>query len=137
MTSAMPFNVNITRVADHVQVRVAGPAAIKDFVELIQAIADETNYWSDTRVLTDLRQVEGSLSVEEQVFVGEMVAHSLPHLQKLASVVRPEELTRNSERAANEQGLRLRVFDSEDEALEWLGMDSTIMGLYTRDSVKP
>jgi len=127
----------VTRVADRVEVRVSGPAAIKDFVDLIQSVANETSYWSDTRALFDLRQVDGRLSPEEQVFIGEMVAHSLSHLDKLASVVRPEEITRNSERAAQELGTRLRVFDSEDEALEWLGSESTIAGLYTQDSVKP
>ncbi|WP_298926278.1 STAS/SEC14 domain-containing protein [uncultured Ramlibacter sp.] len=133
----MTFSTTIHRVTDRVEVRVAGPAAIRDFVDLIQAMAQETSYWSDTRLLVDLRRIEGRLSPEEQVFIGEMVAHSLSHLDKVASVVKAEEITRNSERAAQELGARLRVFDSEDEALEWLGSDSAIAGLYTRDSVKP
>ena len=56
----------------------------------------------------------------EQQLVGEMVAARLPLLFKLASVVPVGEITRNSERAATEQGLEVKVFDDESAAMSWL-----------------
>ena len=116
----MGFAVSITRFTQYVQVAVEGPASIKSFVELIDRLGEDTTFWSDRKVLVDLRGVEGQLTPSEQVFVGELVARDLQHIDKLASVVPPERLTRNSESAAQELGMRLRVFSSRQEALIWL-----------------
>lgn len=116
----MSFNVSITRFPQFVQVAVAGPSDIRSFVELVDKVGQETVLWSDRRVLVDLREVEGELTPTEQMFLGELVAQNLPHLERVASVVPPERITRNSETAAQELGMRLRVFTSQDEATGWL-----------------
>jgi hypothetical protein len=71
-------------------------------------------------MLVDLRQVQGELTPTEQIFLGELVAQDLPHLERVASVVPPESITRNSETAARELGMKLRVFTSKDDAVGWL-----------------
>src|SRR3954469_18365604 len=105
----MTLSITTRRFIDFVQVVVTGPATMKGFVELVQTTEQETMSWADTRVLVDLRAVEGRLEPTEQVFLGEMVALHLHHLEKVASVVRPEEMTRNSESAAQTLGMQLRV----------------------------
>jgi hypothetical protein len=105
-------------------VAVAGPASIREFVELIGTIGQETIYWSDRRVVVDLRGVEGELTPTDQAFIGELVAQDLAHIERMASIVPPARLTRNSERAARELGSQLRVFDDEDEALAWIASES-------------
>ncbi|HSI55106.1 MAG TPA: STAS/SEC14 domain-containing protein [Ramlibacter sp.] len=116
----MGFAVSLTRFTQYVQVAVAGPAAMKSFVELVETMGQETLFWSDRRVLVDLRDVEGALNPTEQVFLGELVAQDLPHLERIASVVPADRITRNSETAAQDLGMRLRVFTSKDEAIAWL-----------------
>ncbi|MBI2771665.1 MAG: STAS/SEC14 domain-containing protein [Burkholderiales bacterium] len=116
----MPFITSITRYPEFVQLAVSGPAEMKNFVELVATIESETVYWSDRRVLADLRDVAGRLTAPEQVFLGELVAQNLPHLERLASLVPPDQITRNSENAAQEMGMQLRVFTSLDDAVAWL-----------------
>jgi hypothetical protein len=116
----MLFTVSTTRFSQYVQVEVAGPSSLKNFVEMVGAFAAETLYWSDRRALVDLRKVVGELTPPEQVFLGEMVAQDLSHLEKIASVVPQALITHNSENAAQEMGMRLRVFASKEDAVAWL-----------------
>ena len=120
----MAFTTQVVRLPAYVRVDVAGPTSIRDFVELISTVGQETVYWSDRRVLVDLRQVEGALTPTEQIFLGELVAQDLSHIERMASVVPPEQITYNSERAAQELGAQLRVFDDEAEAIAWITADT-------------
>lgn len=116
----MPFQSTITRSAQFVRWRVSGPTSLENFVALVDAVAAESRRRGDSKVMVDLRAVEGTLKFTEQLSVGEIVALKLPHLVKLASVVPPEQITRNSERVAVRKGLQLRVFSREEEAAAWL-----------------
>lgn len=116
----MPFKIRVSRQSGYVHVHVDGPSCIKDFVELISSVGQETALWSDRRLIVDLREVQGELSPPEQTFVGELVAQELAHIQRLASIVRPGQVTRNSENAAQQLGAELRVFDSENDAVNWI-----------------
>jgi hypothetical protein len=120
----MALSTQVTRLPGYVRVQVEGPASIREFVALVSTIGQETVYWSDRRVVVDLRRVEGALTPTEQVFLGELVAQDLSHIERMASIVPPAQLTRNSERAAQQLGSQLRVFDDEDEALAWIGAES-------------
>jgi hypothetical protein len=119
-TAAMPFSVVLTRFTQYVQLVVSGSATMKNFVDLVATMGEETALWSDRRMLVDLRQVEGELTPTEQIFLGELVAQDLPHLERVASVVPAERITRNSEAAAQDLGMKLRVFTSKDDAIGWL-----------------
>jgi hypothetical protein len=118
-TTAIAFTTHIIRYPGYVQVEVAGPSSIGDFVALIATVGQGTVYRSDRRVLVDPRRVEGAPSETEQVFLGEPVAHDLSHIERMASVVPGEQITRNSENAARERGSQLRVFDNQPETLAW------------------
>jgi hypothetical protein len=121
----MAFEIVLTRFMDFVQLAVAGPASLKAFAELVTTVERESHLWSDRKVLVDLREVEGDLLPDEQAFLGELVAHHFQHLDKVASLVPAGQLTRNSERAAREMGMQLRVFMSKEEALAWLRLPRT------------
>ena len=116
----MAFPVVLTRFTQYVQLAVSGAATMKNFVDLVGTMGQETVLWSDRRVLVDLREVEGELTPTEQIFLGELVAQDLPHLERVASVVPAERITRNSETAAQDLGMKLRVFTSKDDAVAWL-----------------
>lgn len=116
----MSFDVAIERLAGYVRMTVRGKASMRDFVELVMTTEQETAYWQDRRVMVDLRPVTGQLDAAEQVFLGELVAQNLAHLERVASVVPADQITRNSETAAQQLGMQLRVFASDGEAATWL-----------------
>lgn len=120
----MAFSTRVTRLPGYVRVSVAGPTSIKDFVEMVSTVGQETVFWSDRKVLVDLRQVEGTLSTTEQIFLGELVAQNLSHIERMASVVPADQITRNSENAAQQMGTQLRVFDNEADAIAWIQSDT-------------
>lgn len=116
----MPFAVSIDRHPEFVRFVPAGSASIQDFVALVETVEAETVFWSDRNALFDLRGIEGELEPQEQVFLGELVGRNLSHLDRLASVVPAARITRRSEGAAQQMGVRLRVFADEREATQWL-----------------
>jgi hypothetical protein len=119
----MTFSISMLRSPVFVAFTVSGPASIKNFVELMTTVEHETLYWSDRRALMDLREVDGRLTATEQVFLGELVAQNFPHLERMASVVATDKITRNSEKAAQQLGSNLRVFVSREEAEAWLAAE--------------
>jgi len=116
----MTFTITVKRNPGYVRYDVAGLASLKSFADLVVRVSAETEQFEDDRVLLDLRKIENKMSSSEQHLVGEMAAARLPLLFKLASIVRPGDITRNSERAAVSRGLQVQVFDAEPPALDWL-----------------
>jgi len=116
----MPFAVSTTRFTQYVQIVVSGAASIRNFVDLVALVERETVLWSDRLILADLRDVQGDLTPAEQVFLGELVAQNLPHIERVASLMPAERITHHSEAAAQELGMHLRVFTSKADAIIWL-----------------
>ena len=116
----MPFAITHHRQPEYVRFLPTGTATIQDFVELVDTVEAETIFWSDRNALFDLRGIDGELSPEEQVFLGELVGRNLSHLDRLASVVPAQRITRRSEGAAQQMGVHLRVFADDHEAAQWL-----------------
>lgn len=116
----MPFAITIDRHTEYVKFQLCGPASMSNFVELVETAETETLFWSDRNALFDLREVQGDLSADEQVFLGELVGRNLAHLDRLASVMQAPRITRRSEGTAQQMGVQLRVFASEPEATQWL-----------------
>lgn len=114
------MQTRITRAAGYLQVDGTGAAELQPLLLLIKALRPETRAHGDTRLLFNLAQLRGELSFSGHFLLGEYVVRHLAHLDRIASVVRPETITRTSERVARAQGVRLRVFDSMPEALAWL-----------------
>jgi hypothetical protein len=116
----MAFTVSTTHFMDFVQVVVSGPASIKTFVDLVKTVEQESLAWSHKRVLVDMRGMVGRLDDTEQMFLGELVAQHLPHLDRMATIVYRDQVTSGSENAARDHGLQVRVFVAKEEAMAWL-----------------
>jgi hypothetical protein len=116
----MPFQVSIRRLAEFTSIKVTGPASLPEFVQLIARLAEETRARADKRVLVDLLGVEGELKFTDHFQMGQEVGQRLQHLERLASVVPADKITRTSEKVAMTQGVHLRVFTSMNDAIRWL-----------------
>lgn len=97
--------------------RLSGRPTLGQMLSCIELIAAETAEWAHHALLVDLTQVDTLRSFTEQFAIGEHAAARLAHLAKVASVVPPDRITRNSERPARRKGLNLLVFTSEEEAI--------------------
>lgn len=104
----------------YLTVKVRGPATVDNLVHLISRVHLATKDTRTTRVLVDLSEIGGRPPFTDQFRIGEMAALRLSHLDRVASVVRAEDITRTSEKVAGSLGLDLRVFASLQEAQAWL-----------------
>lgn len=116
----MSFDLAIDRTAQFVRVTVTGKPSLGQMLSLIHLLGVESETWLDDKVLVDLRGVLTPFDHAEQFRIGEEAAASLSHMERIASVVPTERVTRVSEKAARRNGTNVRVFDDETAAVAWL-----------------
>ncbi|HWI83059.1 STAS/SEC14 domain-containing protein [Ramlibacter sp.] len=114
------LEVSIHRLPEFTSVKLSGPATIEDFVELIAGVAEESRRLGDRRMLVDQLDIPVTLKFTDHFRIGEAVARHLQHLERMATVVPPDKITRTSEKVALRQGMQLRVFTSMTDAIRWL-----------------
>jgi hypothetical protein len=116
----MNFDVVIERGPGYVQVTISGQPELGELLSMIHLLGVESETWDDDRVLVDLRRVRTEFTRYEQFRIGEETAASLSHMEKIASVVPRERITRVSEKTARRMGANVCVFDDVACALAWL-----------------
>lgn len=116
----MPIRFSTEHRHTYCVVRVEGEPTLAEFLDFIERLGVEASKWQERRALVDLRAVRTLTTAQEHRAVGHAVACHLAALERLASVVPADRLTRNSEEVANASGANLRVFTGEGEALTWL-----------------
>ena len=113
----MDYDVAIARQARYMRVTVSGRPTFEELLSLIHLLGVDSETWTRHSVLVDLRRVETHFSPPEQFRIGIEAAASLSHMEKIASLVPPERLTRVSEKAARRDGSNVRVCDDEGAAI--------------------
>ena len=101
-------------------VRADGEPTLGEFLDFIRELAQATRSWPERRALFDLRSIRTLKTFTEHYSVGEEVARSFGHFDRIASVVAADRITRASEKMARRGGVNLTVFTSEGEAIAWL-----------------
>ena len=101
-------------------VRVDGEPDLDSFIAFVQEVGMQSRDWGQRRLLVDLRSIRSLRAFTEHYAIGEAVGRHLGHLQRVASVVPGDRLTRASEKTAKRAGVNLTVFTSEGEAIAWL-----------------
>jgi len=116
----MPFEVRVSRNPEFVLVEVSGPASMAELAALIVTMSEQTRTAGDKRAVVNLLGVVGTLSFTDHFQIGHHVSRQMRHLERLASVVPPDKITRTSEKVATSMGMNLRVFTRLEEALAWI-----------------
>lgn len=116
----MSLSFQVEHREGYAVVRVDGEPSLGQFLSFLQLMGVESAGFPCPRVLFDLRGVRSLTQAGEHRAVGEEVARQLPHLQRIASVVPPDRLTRASEETARQSGMDITVFTEEGEAIRWL-----------------
>lgn len=101
-------------------VEITSLAFLENAEPVLRDIAERTRLHQDRRLLVNLVDVVGTFGPEQQREIGLLAYHYLAHLEKVASLVAPDKITRVSEAAARSQGMELRVFTELGDAVEWL-----------------
>lgn len=117
----MPASLHFTHGPAFSVVEVTALAFLEDAEPALAEIAERTREAGTRRLLINLIDVVGTFGPEQQRAIGVLAHRYLHHLEKVASLVPPDKLTRESEAAARAQGMELRVFTQLVEALDWLG----------------
>jgi hypothetical protein len=99
---------------------VTALAFVEDAEPLLRELAEQTRQHRDRRLLINLIDVVGTFGHDEQQAIGLLAYRYLSHLERVASLVPEEKITRVSESAARARGMELRVFTVFTKAVGWL-----------------
>ena len=116
----MTASVHYTPGPAYAVAEVTALAFIEDSVPVLEELARRTRETGTRRLLINLMDVVGTFGREEQQAIGLLAHRHLAHLEKVASLVPEDKITRVSEAAARSQGMELRVFTALPDALAWL-----------------
>jgi hypothetical protein len=112
--------VHYTHGAAYAVAEVSSLAFIEESVGVLEELAAQTRASGARRLLINLLDVVGTFGRDEQQAIGLLTHRHLAHMERVASLVPEEKITRVSEAAARSQGMELRVFTSLPDALAWL-----------------
>lgn len=104
----------------YTKVTVTGHAGLGQLLSLLEVLGVDARSSPHRLLMLDLRQSQTRLCFTERLRLGQEGAQSLAHLRGFALVVPPDRITGVSEKAAQRMGTNMRVFGSEEEAMEWL-----------------
>ena len=116
----MPASLHYTHGSAFSVVEVTSLAFLENADPILREIAERTRHYRDRRLLVNLMDVVGTFGPDEQRTIGLLAYRHLAHLERLASLVPPDKITRVSEAAAQAQGMQLRVFTQLTDAVAWL-----------------
>lgn len=116
----MPASLHFTHGPAYAVAEITALAFLESAEPVLRTIAERTLQHRTRRLLINLMDVVGTFGPDEQHAIGLLAYRYLSHLEKVASLVPPDKITRVSEKAARAQGMELRVFTSLPAAVEWL-----------------
>ena len=99
---------------------VTALAFLESAEPVLRQIEKRTKQHADKRLLVNLMDVVGTFGPQEQQAIGLLATRYLSHLEKVASLVPEDKITRVSEQVARSAGMQLRVFTNFTDAVNWL-----------------
>jgi hypothetical protein len=102
---------------------VTALAFVESAEPVLRQIEKRTRQHEDKRLLINLLDVVGTFGPQEQQVIATLVVKYLSHLERVASLVPEDKITRVSEQAAQVAGMQLRVFANFTDAVNWLVAD--------------
>jgi hypothetical protein len=100
----MPFHLRYKRGTAMSVVEITGRAFAEQAQEVVRVIRARTREHGDKRLLIDLTDVDGTLGPREHQALGLLAARFLSHLERMASLVPEDKITRVSEARRRARG---------------------------------
>lgn len=114
------YEIRVDSNERYLAAMVQGDLPIELFISTLHILGIESDGAPADAMLVDLRRLGTSYKPSELVRVGQEIALSFAHIQRLALLVLPRQVTRISERAARRSGMNMCVFDAEADAVGWV-----------------
>jgi len=114
------YEIHIESQGDHLSARVGGQFPIELFLSTLHIVGIESDGGPEEGMLIDLRNLATDYAPHDLVQIGQEIATSFMHMERVALLVLPRQVTRISERAGRKAGLNLCVFDEEADATGWV-----------------
>lgn len=114
------FDLSVKRRDGYMRVVLSGAPSVGHILSLLHVLGVESEAWPHPRFVMDVLGVSTPLTTQDEFEIGLQMSTSLRHLDRVAILVRSERVTRVSERAAVRNGVEVRVFDLESEAVAWM-----------------
>jgi hypothetical protein len=119
-TRGVTASLHLTHGSAYAVAELTALAFVESAEPVLRGIREKTRKHGDRRLLINLLDVVGTFGPDEQHRIGLLAFQYLSHLEKVASLVPADKLTRVSEAAARAQGMELRVFTNFGDAVDWL-----------------
>ena len=116
----MTFEIAVVKHRAFVRVTISGSPSLEAFLSMLHLIGVDSEEWHARAVLFDLRGVRTKFAPHEHAEIGLQVAASMPHIDRVAALVRPHRYTQVGERVGRRNGLDVRMFVDEAMALVWI-----------------
>lgn len=114
------FDVAVREDGPLLRVTGSGRARLSHFFGLVDLAGRVARMGGHRRLLVDLTRIEQELAFTEHLQLGAHAAEALAGVDRVATLVTPDQRRGSSEKSAQQHGLRLRTFTAESEALAWL-----------------
>ena len=114
------YEIHIDHHPGYLAARVSGDLPIELFLSTLHVLGIESDGVGEDGMLVDLRELATAYSPGDLVRVGQEVATSFAHMDRMALLVLPSQVTGISQRAARKAGLNMCVFDAEGDAIGWV-----------------
>lgn len=116
----MRLTIESTDESDYLLVTVEGEWTEASAHRIVDTIRDLTIGHGATRVLLDSRRLERPEREFTRYVFGKYAAEALGPRVRVAALGEPDNVTHYAETVALNRGAKLRVFTTEESALEWL-----------------
>ena len=119
----MAHQIDTLADANIIVVKYSGDVGLKERLSAVVEVCDMLNDTSCVRLLIDIRQINNTMSNEQQQYFGRYLANK-PELKNAKVAVLSEQLERNANLVINNtaylEGYHVAPFNSRGEAISWL-----------------
>ena len=119
------MEVQVDKISSILQFTCVGKRSYDSYVQLIDLVVSELDKDKETKkILVDLTELTGDLSILERHTVGKYLAEKLPREIRIAVVSRRNYLVKMVENTAVNRGVKMFTTSEKEEAANWLERSS-------------
>ncbi len=116
----MSLEVQIHEGEAHLLIKAVGQYSLANLHDLFDRVRKESESRANQRVILDVTEVAGTISVLDMLVLGEHCARFWRPAFKVAIVSRVGGFTRFFENVARNRGVQIAVVPNQGAAIEWL-----------------
>jgi hypothetical protein len=117
---AEPYEIQVERWGALRVAHMKGEMPVDLMTSSFHILGVQSDGAGETCILVDLRELRTDYSPCDLICLGQELASSFVHLDRVALLARPTQSSYISERVARFTGMDLRAFVSEEDAVGWL-----------------